>query len=1658
MSQVRKLLKGQNISKAETGYKFHLDSQDIYLTDDQLREIDNQIAALPMERRRFLGNATNAIKNGNQSGNRANNTWTLDMMTGLDERNTNRLKKQKPSLWESLAPTDSYYAKQAGADLLNIIYSVTNKPKATTETSKTTRYNRASNFDYDTDASGKQIYSNNPKNKFIEGRFSDYLDWLSDDTWVNSNQWETAIGENEPILRSWYNGLGSRDAAKQALDVAMDEVRSKPWDEVSEQTKELLAYFNIGNGSTSSIANSSGEQQASPKQSIFDETGKIVVNSTNPDGTWRTSKGDGKNGTVKDALYTSFTPSDSRPYLLNKDRLARFGLDDSYLNAVVYQNRIYKPEEVSQNVQLAEIMNNVITANNSAKNTNDVWEKVGGILNFTDYPNQYISYNSNDYYMPYSSRALRNELGEGNYALADITNSYDTQGNQLYEIYNFNDNGTGQWGFRNPFYYIPTVGRLDYIPEGYTFLNRNWSPMNGYNGWETINGNQYGLVGNFWGADAHDTIPYQIFEDRQGNFWSRQGNGQMTPLDKDLIEWILEGNKPDHNQMLRGTLSGKRRGQKYQPGGGFARVHKEGGKVQLKPLPTKLQMGSKLSVAPNQPEQVTIQNDTPLAHASNIWETLTPADQKEITAAAIDVAGAIAGLVPGGSIAGAVSGLGSTGLFLSAAKDRKGHLDAGDWGQAALATGLDLVSLVPYLGETGKIAKVAKAVTRVAVPLGKAFNAIGLVEASSVLAKNPKDWDTNDLLKLSAGIQSVINIGHSARVRRGESALASEISTIRNKEKLPEVKYTSEKFKGSDGNQIELFGSEVSQITDKTNKTPAQTLRNILKSHGVTEDSLKDITDDSLLEQFGFIVGKKGAFKWARTTAKQQPQPTREEYSKNGWLGDAFDPLAKREFARREYIDRNLRDSNLRSKLASSVLDATTNTITTPREIITTTSLSPKNTLAGRAYVQSLARLGQAETSWTARPTVKAQETTTVDRTPGMRADAEAAISRGEGLPNTSEMARSAGKLGLDSINEFASSTANINAGVSKAMGSAPGISNNPSIRLGAESVSSKELRKYIIGNAVEKGLSDSEAIEFLNGLSENKRRSVISELRKSKSQRAKDILSALRDSQKRPRNRTILRDTERLIKTVNGIKQRSIKAAFDEASSKSAQMALNLKKLRSSKNPMQTLSEISREPNMVEIANMNPQQFREALNEALRNGIYKQFTGPRLDRNINRIEQQRRDLGLIFKKGGIIKAATGIQFNWKPSPNVPFAPGYVSPTLTYTPSKDWNTYVDKFKTNNQQVSDLTTLTPQEQNEIDSIFKESLIKPEMVQSNPSTGGGPEYNLPNLTKYLIPGLSLGRFALNSHFQNKYYRQAVDALNAGRVDKLPTILNAPRNDNPTLDRALQQVQLERMAGIKPVTSDVIANNALWNQREDQLWNRERDIIGQRSAFDWDVKNRILEIENQNLANQIETANDNAMRRAAINSAIKQQAMELTQRRGQSWENLGLEIQNNLQKDRNVMLNYNKAQYAKQLQSGYDNKFDEYFPGARAEYNALPVEEAAKYTDLEDYVRRTRQNDWAAHVNDLASLQEANAQLMQEWMYGNALSYSYPGFITGRTSSVGVPLARYKKGGYLRGSTRYKNEPDEQIWIDNNKATHKAIAKLNDNTIKLLLRALK
>ena len=334
------------------------------------------------------------------------------------------------------------------------------------------------------------------------------------------------------------------------------------------------------------------------------------------------------------------------------------------------------------------------------------------------------------------------------------------------------------------------------------------------------------------------------------------------------------------------------------------------------------------------------------------------------------------------------------------------------------------------------------------------------------------------------------------------------------------------------------------------------------------------------------------------------------------------------------------------------------------------------------------------------------------------------------------------------------------------------------------------------------------------------------------------------------------------------------------------------------------------------------------------------------------------------------------------------------------------------------------------------------------------GGGYPKNISGYHKYLIPALSLARFGLNAHFQNKYRKQAIDALNAGRFNETATWANLPRQDSPALDRQLQQIRSERMTGIKPVTSDLIANSALQNEREAKLYDRENEVIGKQSQFEWNAAKEALDIMNHNIANQVAVTNSNRARNASINSAIKQQDLMLTQRRAQSWENLGLEIQNNLKKDRDVMLNYGKAQEQARLQKEYDRTIDQIFGSqVRNEYNSLSADEAANYTDYDDYLNKKYNSIYRQNIERINKAQETRVNEMRRWLYLNGLNYSYPTFITGKSSPYG-----YKKGGYLRGSTRYTLEPDERIWIDNNRATHQAIAKLSDNTIKLLLRALK
>ena len=157
MSQVRKLLNGNLVPKAQEGYKFKLDSQDVYFTDDDLREIDNQIAALPVKYRMFLGNATNAMKSGNEFGNRGNNTLSRTMLSGLDEDDLAKLSSNG-TFWQTLTGSPAYVAREAINEFLGIVSRVANKSKETPASTKKDLTNDRIELDFNT-RDGKRYLS-----------------------------------------------------------------------------------------------------------------------------------------------------------------------------------------------------------------------------------------------------------------------------------------------------------------------------------------------------------------------------------------------------------------------------------------------------------------------------------------------------------------------------------------------------------------------------------------------------------------------------------------------------------------------------------------------------------------------------------------------------------------------------------------------------------------------------------------------------------------------------------------------------------------------------------------------------------------------------------------------------------------------------------------------------------------------------------------------------------------------------------------------------------------------------------------------------------------------------------------------------------------------------------------------------------------------------------------------------------------------------------------------------------------------------------------------------------------------------------------------------------------------------------------------------------
>ena len=917
----------------------------------------------------------------------------------------------------------------------------------------------------------------------------------------------------------------------------------------------------------------------------------------------------------------------------------------------------------------------------------------------------------------------------------------------------------------------------------------------------------------------------------------------------------------------------------------------------------------------------------------------------------------------------------STGLYLSAAKDRKGKTDLRDWGQAGLSTILDAVSLLPYIGEAGKVVKIGKSISKVAVPLGKVFNMIGLAHLVPTLTKNPKDWTTDDLIALSTGITAALNVGHGAHTTRGESKLASEISKIRGSEPLPEFRYTHKMKVGDAPTDIELTSNEIASIVDKNNKKPGETLKQILKGRGVSDDQLGNPTE--LLQQFGFEVGGRRRVK---VKAHETPKPeTYNEKTIAGSVLEQFSPWTSGT-ARKTYIDTNMSDPRMRAKIEALATKRGKSTSTTQKaindEIATTTyDMEFEDPRLRRAYAQSLSRLGDPNASmnwhsrriWSGAEANPTMTETTVKRNP-TNAQIEAASNFPYRISDDAiQMTRAARENPIGMWVAAAQGLPEVRT-VAEATGFKPNVSR--SSRLGASGMSNKEIADWA-NNVKQQGLpagnekvTVDDVVALLNSLPENRRWSLIQYFRNNT--KGKNTLEAVaRFLPKREAGTTTIKDIHERLNNARIVKDTKTKAAFNEA----RDIASNLVALRESKDPMATLRLLSQKPNFDERAFAHSEEFREALEYAKAHGIYARMS-PKQKRQYDfELSQLMEGRNLLFKSGGVLKGSEGFRFG---DPNM----------------------------------------------------------------------------NSSKYWISTINAGLGALDYGSMAWGRKKVHDQVEKGLNDSLYKKVTPLRYD-----------QYVQRGLTTPLTSDNVINtqNVLTLQAN-ALQGREQAVRQQSNAA------LQRQMQNQQIANQqstidAEAENDFRARLAGLKMNLAQNDASLTAQTAQSIQNLAREWRTKFDEQTSK---YNQLQYntevgtqTEKFNNAWKNHLRTNYSDAWNVWDNMSATDKNKYgNDITTWIQQSdywNDNLDAEYLENRKLLNQKILEAYKDYNLSPELSWLY-------RDRYGVP--NKKSGGTLtiKQRNRYKNEPSEDIWINQNKATHKLVAKLSDNIIKTFLKTLK
>lgn len=445
-----------------------------------------------------------------------------------------------------------------------------------------------------------------------------------------------------------------------------------------------------------------------------------------------------------------------------------------------------------------------------------------------------------------------------------------------------------------------------------------------------------------------------------------------------------------------------------------------------------------------------------------------------------------------------------------------------------------------------------------------------------------------------------------------------------------------------------------------------------------------------------------------------------------------------------------------------------------------------------------------------------------------------------------------------------------------------------------------------------------------------------------------------------------------------------------------------------------------------------------------------------------------------LYKKGGkILKAQGGSKFFGKSMDNQgAYGSFEVDPvsvvaksTFTRPTINLGNKVAGVQRDSNLEAQIKASTQPAMEAQKEKALKNIKANTVVSTGSASDGRGFSFNPKNL-------LDLGSLAgglISNARQRRELARGIRAAAQGQLRSMPTEIYAPYTD-----MGIARMYGDRIKDIrqfKTVTSDpnqVMAERLMRDQQADQLAN-ERDTRLSQTISEFNNKDLAARREYANQRTQIadynkavlgQMENMLAQNKAAkqftawnqiINPFIDQKRMDLV--RDQQDDQLAATVRDNIALQQNAQKTYLELFNSAEAQKAWENE-QLTNPNWKSDYGDS---EAGRQKFLENYYSGSIQN----LQNDMMMRSQLNSYLnsrsrftgrrrtidMPQSTIGNY--YRNPSFY--RT----IPVIK-KKGGTITKTQRYRDF-DEQAILDKAKDYRKAVQKMDDNLIKLLLKML-